>query len=372
MNNRLKKGAAVLCAMTMAAGMMAGCGNSNHATMENVDKTLFSYDGKDVTLQEAYIYAQMSAANYEQYYSAYFGSDFWGMDMGNGNFQDYVKEQVISQMKTVIVLDKKAEEAGMSLTEDEVADCKKYAEAFAKDAKGKAILEECGASQDVMQQIYEDNKLASKMEAKMVKDIDTNVSDEEARQTTISRIVFETTKTDDEGNVTEMTEAEKADVKKKAEESLKKIKAGTSIEEEAANQEYTNTSETFGAGESEEGETFEAKLAKKKDGDLLQKVQECNNGYVIAQLVSYTDEAATANKKEEILSQRESEKFSETYEEWTKDLEEKWDYKKDVDQTLWAQVKFSDVSSTSTEAAEETTGAAESDTSAAETTTQAK
>lgn len=368
MNNRVKKSVALFCAAMMAAGLATGCGNSSKPALENADKVLFSYDGEDVTLKEAYIYAKMTEANYEQYYSSMMGADFWNMDMGEGSFEDYVKEQVISQIKQVVVLDKKAAEDSISLTEEEVEECKGYAEAFAKEEQGKAILAECGATTEDIEKIYEENKLASKVIDATIQAADTNVSDDEARQTSISRIVFETSKTDEEGNMTEMTTEEKAELKKKAEAALKEIKDGKSLEEVAADQEYTNISETFGAGESEEGADFEKKLAEKKDGDLFETVQECENGYVIAKLVAYTDAEATASKKDSIVSQRQQELFSTTYDEWTKELEEKWDYKNDVDQTLWAEVVFSDTPSTAAESTEVTTESGE----AAENSTQAQ
>lgn len=368
MKNKLIKGLAVCCAFSLAVGM-TGCGNSkNSAKTENANKVLFSYDGEDVTLKEGWIYAKMSAATYEQYYTSYFGENFWTMDMGTEDepktFEDFAKEQVIARIKQIIVLDNKAKEAGFELTEDEIADCKKYAQAFAKDTQGEQILKDCSASAEDMQQIYEDNKLASKMQKEAVKDTNTKVSDDEARQTTIARIVFETTKQDDEGNPQEMTKEEKSEVEKKAKDALKKIKNGTSLEDVAKDLEYTNTQETFGAGESEEGEEFEKKLTKVKDGDLIDEVLECDNGYVIAQLTAYTDKDATESEKENIVAERQQETFQEAYEEWTKDLEEDWDYEKDVDQTLWAEVVLRSEDSTATESVEETTSAQEENTAA--------
>ncbi len=364
MNYRWKRVAAAVCAATLSVGMLAGCGSSKSKAIENANEVLFTYDGEDVTLKEAYIYAKMTAANYDQSYGYYFGTDFWTMEVEEGvTMEDSAKEAVIEQIKQIIVLDHKAEENDISLTDDEIEDCESYAKAFAKEDQGKEILKAAGADESDMQKIYEDNALASKMQEEAIKDTDTEVSDDEARHTTISRVVFATTTTDDDGNTVDMTDDEKAAVKKTAEEALKKLQDGTSIDDIAEEQEYTDTSETYGAGESEEGEDFEEAMAKVSDGDILNKVMECDNGYVIAQMVAYTDEDATSEAKEEIIEQRQQDKFSEVYEEWTKDLEEEWDYETSVDQTLWAEVILRSEDSTATDSQEETT-AAESDTSA--------
>ena len=383
MKNKLTRMAAILLALVMVIGVMSGCGNSGGKgeKTSNGNKVLFSYDGTDVTLKKAWIYGKMTAAQYESYYTSYFGENFWTMDMGTddeGNattFEDYVKEQVVTQIKQVIVLNNKAEEVECSLTDEDKEQCAEYAKAFAEDESGKAILAECGATEEDMQEIYEENALASKVQEYMIKDTDTNVSDDEARKTTISRVVFATTKTDDDGNTVDMTDDEKAQVLATAQAAQEELKAGKSIADIAEAQEYTNIDETFAAGESEEGEAFEKMLAGMKDGDITQEVQECDNGYVIAQLTAYTDADSTAENKETIIAERQQEKFKEVYDEWTKDLEAEWSYKEDVDQELWAELVLRSEDSTATEAAEETTaaeGATEATEAAAEATTAAQ
>ena len=362
MKHSTKRLAAAAMGLVLAIGTMTGCGNSGGKgeVTQNGNETLFTYDGVDVPLKKAWIYGKMTAAQYEASYSSYFGDNFWTMDMGTddeGNaqtFEDYAKEQIIARIKQIIVLNNHAEEAGASLSEDEEKQCEEYAEAFAKDESGAEILAECGADKDDMTEVYEENALAAKVQEYMVKDTDTNVSDDEARETTISRVVFATTTTDDEGNTVDMSDEEKAQVLSTAQAALAKLQSGTDIADIAKEQNYTNTSETFAAGESEEGEAFEKLLATMKDGDITQEVQECDNGYVIARLDAYTDADATESNRQSIISERQQTKFSEVYDGWTKDLEAEWNYDEDVNQELWAELVLHTEESTATEAATET------------------
>ncbi|MCD8019432.1 MAG: hypothetical protein LUF92_07580 [Clostridiales bacterium] len=370
MKNKLMRFAAVVLSLILASGMMTGCGSSSEkgTETENGDEILFTYDGVDVTLKKAWIYAKITAAQYDYTYSSYFGEDFWTMDMGtddDGNamtFEDYVKQLVVSQIKQIIVLTNRADEADASLSDEEIEECAEYAKAFAEDESGAEILAECGATEEDMAEIYEENALASKVQEYMVSDADTDVSDDEARETTISRVVFDTTTTDDDGITVDMSDDEKAEVLATAQAALEELLAGTDIEDIADEQEYTSTSETFAAGESDEGEDFEALLATMEDGGVTQEVQECDNGYVIAQLVAYTDEDATEENRESIIEEREETRFSEVYEEWIEELEEEWSYQDDVNQELWAEVVFYEEESTGTEDAAETDTAAEEDT----------
>ena len=328
------------------------------------EKTYSSYDGTDVTLKEAWLYAKMLSAQYEQTYSSYYGSDFWSMSMGkddDGNdqtFEEYVKKQVISQMKQNIILIKKADKYDCKLTHSEKQQCSDSALSYYQDKTGKKVMKECGATREDVEKIYEDSTLASKVQKKIEGKEKVTVTDDEARKSTIYRVVFATTKTGDNGQTTEMSKKEKKAVKAKAEKALKEIQSGKkTIKKVAKEQNYSNTDESYAAGESEEGEAFEKVMKSMKDGDIADKVLECDNGYVIAKLVAYTDKEETASNKKTLKEQKQSEAFQKKYDNWTKKLEKKWDYDKDVDQKLWAQVSLKSADSTATETSTETTAA---------------
>ena len=88
-------------------------------------------------------------------------------------------------------------------------------------------------------------------------------------------------------------------------------------------------------------------MKKLKDGDLCSKVLKCDNGYVIAKLVAYTDKKETASNKKVLKEEKESKYFQKVYEKWTKKLDKKWSYEKNVDQKLWKQVKLNDADDSS-------------------------
>lgn len=357
MKKQINRILAAVLTFAMAAVCMTGCSLGSKSTQSKT--LLFSYDGSDVYLDEAWVYAKIAQTGYESQYSSTFGDSMWSMQISqddDGNpitMEDMVKENVVEQIKQVKVLNNRAKELKVSLTDEEKETAKKNAKAFAGEAEGKAIFEETGANQELMQKIYEENALASKVQQEVVKDVDTEVSDDEARHTTVYKLVFADTKTDSEtGAVTDLSASEKEKQKKKAEKAYKEIQAGKTIEEVA--KEYgleDSAEETYGSGESLGGEQFEKTMAAMKDGEIS-KVLTTDEGYVIAKLVAYTDEEATAQEKESIISQRQSEAYQEKYEEWTKELSEKWDYEKDVDQEAWGQVVFAEKE----EAQESTTG----------------
>lgn len=342
-----KRIAAAGLTLMMAFGALAGC---NQTASEQSQTLLFQYDGADVYLDEAWVYALIAKSTYETAYSGMFGEEMWTMQVsvdeaGNPvDFQQMVKGSILSQIKQVKVLVNKAEELGVKLTSEEKAEAKEAAKLFCEKAEGKTILKTTGASEDTIMKIYEENALASKVQKEAVKDVDTNVSEDEARQTSVYKLVFALTKTNDDGETVDMTEDEKAEQLAKAEDALAQIQSGsTTIEKLAESLSLTATAnETYGAGKSAGGEEFETVMAGLADGEVAPEVLTTKEGYVVAKLVAYTDEEATAQQKEYIISDREFELFQKVYEEWTAKLEEDWNAEEDVDTAAWDKVLFAE------------------------------
>lgn len=376
----MKKAEAIFAVALAANLCFTGC-NGVTASEQSKQK-VFTYDGVNVNLDEVWLYADISKAKYESQYGSIFGDSLWTTevstdDEGNAvTLETTVKDNVIDQIKHIIVLNNKAEELGVSLTDAELKKAKKSAKAFVKEDEGKAIMEETGANQELIQKLYEQNALASKVRQKMIEDTNTEVSDEEARQTTIYKLVFPKTKTDEEtGETSDMNKNELAQQKKKADEAYKKLQSGASIEDLAKEYDVESTTdETFSKGESLEGEKFETAIYKLKDGETT-GVMDTDAGYVIAKLAALTDKDATEEKKSEIIQERQQEEYEREYTEWTKDLEEKWDADKEVDQDSMDKIVFhKETEEASTETSEVTTVSetAQETTAAEETSTERK
>lgn len=341
-----KKIAAAGLVLMMAFGCLAGC--SQKASEQSQTK-LFTYNGTDVYLDEAWVYAKIAQTTYENAYGSMFGDEMWSMQIStdaDGNpmdFEDMVKNNVIAQIKQIIVLVNKAEELNISLTADEKKEAEEATKLFCSKSEGKAVLKETGASEDTILKIYTDNALASKVQAEAVKDMDTNVTDEEARQTSVYKLVFPITTTDSDGKTVDMTEDQKAEQLAKAKDALAQIQGGVAIEKLGETLGLSDSAkETYGKDEAKGGKEFEAAMAELEDGAVAPEVLTTEEGYVVAKLVAYTDEEATAEQKETILAEREYELYQKVYEEWTKDLEADWVQADEVDAEAWARVYFAE------------------------------
>ena len=222
MRKKLKKVAAIALSCLMAAGAMTGCGSSKAGIgtkTNDGNKVLFQYDGEKVTLKEGWLYAKLIAAQYESTYSSTYGKDFWNMDMGRDNngkeqtFESYTKQQIISQLKQQVVLNKKAADYGCKLTVADKKKCTEEALSYYQSESGRKVMDECGLLREDVEKLYQEITLASKVKDKIKSQAKATVTEDEARKSTVYRVVFATTMTKD-GMVQLMNKKEESAVKK--------------------------------------------------------------------------------------------------------------------------------------------------------------
>lgn len=364
-----KKAAGLLCLCLTGTLLLGGCAGTTKSTSETV---LFEYDGQKVYLDEAWVYAKTIQSQYESWY----GSSIWDYEVSDedGNpttMEELTKKDIITQIKMVKYLSTEGQKNGISLTDEEKETAKTNAESFMSSV-GEDDLKQTGITEDTMVKVYEENTLASKYHDKIVEEGNIEVSDEEARQYKTYNLLFETFEYDESGQKVEYSAKKKAAQKKKAEEALSRIRAGED-DLEALAEEYgaeQSSEYTFGDDGTTVQEYLDAAMKLKKNE--VSDIVESEFGYHIIKMLDPNDADATAAKKEELLEEKENEYFTEKYAELTKDLEDKWDFDKDVNQKAYEQITFKqeETDSTDTESTTSTeTTTSESSTDTSEATT---
>ena len=356
-----KKVAGLLC-LCLTGALLAGCAGTEKSNSETV---LFEYAGQKVYLDEAWIYAKTIQSQYESWY----GTSIWDYEVSDedGNpatMEEVTKKDMITQIKMVKYLSSEAKKNNISLTDEEKEEAKTNAET-SMSSISESDLQQTGITLETMTKVYEENQLASKYHDQIVEEADLTVTDEEARQYKTYNLLFETFEYDDSGQKVEYSAKKKASQKKKAEEALKRIRAGEDdLEKLAEEYKATNSSEyTMGDDESTVEEYREAALKLKKNE--VSDIVESEFGYHIIKMLDTNDEEATEEKKEELLSEKQSEYFTEKYTELTEDLEAKWDFDKDVNQKAYKKITFKQEETEASTTSSDTTS---SDTTSTDTT----
>ncbi|KIR02350.1 Foldase protein PrsA precursor [Lachnospiraceae bacterium TWA4] len=287
-------------AMAMGTTIFSGCS----AMEEDSNKVVASYGDEKIYLDEANFTTRYYQYSYEQIYSQLGSSNFWSTDTGNGTMESSLKQSVMAEILQTRVLLEHADEYKVSLTD---ADQKKVDEAvknFLENSDEK-LIKAAGATEELVKKVYTDNALANKVYQATIANVDTKVSDEEARQVTVKSILIS-------------SDNEKyKDGEKTAKEIVEKVKKTKDMDKVV--QDYEELSATSGSysknGENETNLGKEA--AKLSTGDAI-TYQEEGTGWYAIYCVSDDDKEAAKNEKEEIVEKRQADSFNKTYADWEK------------------------------------------------------
>ena len=155
----------------------------------------------------------------------------------------------------------------------------------------------------------------------------------------------------------EMTDEEKEEVRATAQQVLDAVKSGTSMDDalEEAGEDRTSITASYGEDNGSLSDTLkEAANELTEDGQVADSLIEIDTGYYVLQMESMFDEEATETRKDEIVSERRSDHYTEVTDGWREDTEIT------VNEDLLAQLDFDDTwqlvtEETETETAAETT-----------------
>lgn len=347
MNGRI---ACVILASAVAAGSLSGCGKLDGT------QTVATVDGEKVTLGMANYIVRDQQAMTESYYQMM--SQSYGMDMSSMGIWDEkaedgrtygetAKDDVMDTIRTLYAMKNHAEDYDVTISEEEQAKIQEAAKTFMEDNDAETLAK-LAVSETDMVTYLELLTYREKLHDPMVADVDKEVSDEEAGQSTVSVVKVSTagTEKDEDGNTIELTEEEKEAKKEQAQQVLDKVKESENVAEadmSALAQEveeslyaYTPSFTTAGSEEDTLDQKVIDAVASLKDGELVQEVVEGTDGYYVVRLDKKNDEEATENKKESIISEREQEAYDKLVEEWTEEAEIK------VEENVWKKVKVTD------------------------------
>ena len=347
MNGKIACG---ILASAILAGSFSGCGKLDGT------QTVATVDGEKVTLGLANYIVRDQQAQMESYYQMMAQS--YGMDMSTMQIWDEktedgktigesTKDDAMETIHTLYAMKSHADEYDVTISEEEKSKIDEAAKSF-MEANSAETLEKLAVSEGDIVTYLELLTYRQKLHDPMVADVDQEVSEKEANQSTVSVVKFSTagTEKDDEGNTIELTEEEKKAKKEQAQQLLDKLKASENVAEadmDAMAQEidenlyaYTPNFTTAGS----ENDTLEQSVinavANLEDGQLVQEVVEGVDAYYVVRLDKKLDEEATANKKESIISEREQEQYDKLVEDWTKDSKLK------VEKNVWKKVEVTD------------------------------
>lgn len=279
---------------------------------------VFRVGNEKATSTELMLFLVNTANQYEQVY----GEEIWEIQVDEDKtmFQN-LKEVALAQLSQVKAMKLLAAEHQVTLTEEEAlaADtaAARYLATLSEEEK-----EVLGITEGkVVEQLYEEKLLADKLYAYLIRDVNPEISDDEARIITVQHILLKTYTVDEHGNRQEMNEAEHNMLREKAEEIHTMAIDGESFDTLIS--KYSEDSKgtySFGTGDMEE--SFE-KAAFTLATEEISPVVQTEQGYHIIKCISTLDREQTDLNKEKLLVSRKQEVFGDTYNTFVAGLEKR-------------------------------------------------
>lgn len=319
---------------TMAV-VTAGCGELNGS------QVAATVDGEEISMGVLSFYTRFQQAQTSQMYMSMMGTDASGIwdqveDEEEGTtYGDSLRDDALNQLEEMCLLKLHAEEYEVSISDEEQKKIEEAAAQFMEDntEETEASL---AVNQDDIERFLELATYYQKMRDPIQDDVDTEVSDEEAAQTTITYVQVQdseeteesTESTDSESASSDTAESEDSeeesvDAQTQAQEVLDQVLASADADMDAIAQsvdENLNASTVSYSTNDEEDTTVPDALKEAvsglQDGEVVSSLVENEGSYYVVRLDQAFDEEATENQKDTIISERKQDLYDETIQGW--------------------------------------------------------
>ena len=411
--------AKVICGVltaAMAATGLTACGDS---TVVDGTQTALVINDEEINLGKANFmlrYQQATMASYYETMSSMLGQEYSlsfdalsdESDEDSPTVGENLKEDALTSIEQAFLMRQHASEYDVALTDEEVQGAKDAAAVFVEDNDAETLTK-LGVTQEDIEDVMQVYAIQSKMYDPMIADVDTEVSDEEAQQSSISYVQVSTegTETDENGETAELTDEEKAEKKEIAQTFLDRLNAsedpatadfsdlrteindelnaqrraeeaaadtaedGTDAAEDSTDEIYLTASETtFGADDEDLDEALKEAAQTLSDGQVYAEVIEGENAYYVVRMNSVLDREATDSQKETIVQERQAEAYSNQLDTWVEEsdisVKRAWNKLEVTDYDLYTMTV--DTSEESTDGTTDSTSDSESSTEGTDST----
>ena len=333
MKIRMKRSRAV-CLLILLTILCTGCGKQGGDASTRVVLTtgfekdeVFRIDSESCTVPEIMVYLTNTQNQYEQVY----GSQIWQTDLEGVTLEENVKDRVLARVAQIKSMNLLAKEHGVELGEEDEAAVKEAAERYFASLNG-AETEGMQVTQETIEQLYREYALAEKVYYYIIKDINPEISDDEARTITVEHILIKTYSLNGKGERVPYTEQTRKEAYGRAQEVLQKLKEGEDFDTLVT--EYNEDSKSqYSFGKGEMDQAFE-EAAFNLGTNEISGIVESEYGYHIIKCLNTFNREETDANKIKIVEQRKKEVFGQEYNDFVRGLN------RNLNQTLWDSVTF--------------------------------
>lgn len=278
-------------------------------------------------------------------------------------------ETVLNDIVTWCAIEQHLDEYSASLTDDQLQQIEDTAKSTYE--KNKSILKDMGTTEDDIVEALKLMSYETIIRTKLNEEVDTNVSDEEAHQSTFTYARFSQTQTDSSTHVTTIVDdATKATYQDEANQILQQIQSSgdvanadiSTIASGVDSENCESSQASYGSSDTTYPDEVKNALATLSDGEVYGSVIDAGGYYWVVRLDLKDDADATQTEKESIISQRQSDHYDEVTSQWVDEAEvtttDAWDKLKVTDEEEYSVLDTTtttDTTETTTDSTTDTT-----------------
>lgn len=327
----MKKKIAII--LLMALCFLSGCQDMGENTKVvlttgfNKDE-IFRIESISCTLPEVMVFLTNTQNQYESVY----GEEIWSVDLNGITLEENVKETVLAQIARIKTMNLLAQQNGVTLEDEDREKAARAAEEYF-NSLNQTEIDSMQITEADIENLYLEYALADKVYQYIIKDINPEISDDEARTITVEHILFKTSVLDGTGRRIEYSENEKNEVYRKASRVLRQAREEDGDFEKLIMDYSEDEAGTYSFGKGEMEKAFEEAAFNLETGEISDIV-ETSHGYHIIKCISTFNREETDANKVKIVEQRKEEVFGQEYETFVVSLT------RSLNEELWEQVSF--------------------------------
>ena len=276
------------------------------------------------------MYLSTTQSRYEKVY----GKQIWDTNLEGVTLEENMKEMVLAQLSQIKAMNLLAEQEQVKLSDEENAIVKEAATEF-YETLSKEEIKALNVDKELIQRLYKEYAIANKVYNYIIKDVNPEVSDDEARTITIDHILIKTYYLDENDEKVEFDAEQKREAYERALEVLEKAKSGVSFDSLIATYNEDSQSQySFRKGEMNLGfETTAFNLWKNEISEIV----ETEYGYHIIKCITTFNQEETDANKIKIVEKKREEVFGQRYTNFAAGLT------KAVNEELWGKITLVEV-----------------------------
>lgn len=289
---------------------------------------IFRIETMSCTLPEVMVYLTNTQDQYESVY----GVEIWDTDLNGVTLEESIKETVLAQLAQIKTMNLLARQHGVSLDEAELEKAGEAARAYF-GSLNETEREAMQVTEEIIRQLYAELALANKVYEYIIKDINPEISDDEARSITVQDITLRTYTQDGTGKRVEYDENAREDVRRQAKEILALARDEENDFESLVLQYSEGEKGTYSFGKGEVEEAFERAAFNLETGEISDIVEASDGFHIIKCISTFNREETDANKVK-IVEKRREEVFGQEYGDFVETLT------RTLNEDLWDSVAF--------------------------------